>query len=68
MAGGLAAGAVGIVLVVRLVGDLLYEVSPFDPITIGASIGVLIVCATLALLVPIRRATRVDPVIALRAQ
>jgi predicted permease len=68
MAAGLAGGALGIVFVVRLVRDLLYEVPPFDPITLGAAVGILVVCATLALLVPVRRATQVDPAIALRTQ
>jgi ABC-type antimicrobial peptide transport system permease subunit len=68
MAAGLAGGAFGVVLVGRLVRDLLYEVPPFDPLALGAAVGILMVCATLALVVPLRRATRVDPVIALRAQ
>jgi hypothetical protein len=68
MTAGLAAGALGVVLVVRLVGGLLYGVSPFDPVTLGTSVAILVGCATLALLVPLRRATRVDAVVALRAQ
>lgn len=68
IAAGLAIGAFGIVLVVRLVRDLLYAVSPFDPITLGTSVIVLVVCAAVALLIPLRRATRVDAVVALRAQ
>ena len=68
MAAGLAMGAFGIVLVVRLVRDLLYGVLPFDPITVGAAVAILLACATLALLIPVRRATRVDAAVALRAQ
>jgi predicted permease len=68
IAAGLAVGAFGIMLVVRLVRDLLYGVSPFDPITVGASVAILAVCAAVALLVPVRRATRVDAAVALRAQ
>jgi len=68
MVAGLAVGAVGIVVVVRLVRDLLYSVSPFDPVTLGASVAVLVACATIALLIPVRRATRVDAAVALRAQ
>ena len=68
MAIGLAGGAVGVVLVVRLLRGLLYEVAPFDPIALGAAVALLIGCATLALLIPLRRATRVDPVTALRTQ
>jgi putative ABC transport system permease protein len=68
MAAGLIIGAFGIVLVVRLVRDLLFGISPFDPITLGLSIVILAVCATIALLLPLIRATRVDAAVALRAQ
>ena len=68
MAIGLAGGAVGVVLVVRLLRGLLYEVPPFDPIALGVAVGILIICATIALLIPLRRATHVDPATALRTQ
>jgi ABC-type antimicrobial peptide transport system permease subunit len=68
IAAGLAIGAFGIVLVVRFVRDLLYGISPFDPVTVAASVAILGVCATLALLIPVRRATRVDAAVALRAE
>jgi predicted permease len=67
MAAGLALGAIGIVIVLQLVRDLLYGVSPFDPATIGGSIAILVACATIALLIPLHRATRVDATTALRA-
>ena len=66
MLAGLALGALGVFAVTRLVRDLLYGVAPFDPVTIAATLLVLAGCATLALLVPVRRATRVDPVSVLR--
>jgi predicted permease len=62
---GLAGGALGVGLGVRLLRGLLYEVPPFDPIALGAALAVLLCSATLALLVPLRRATRVDPAVAL---
>jgi putative ABC transport system permease protein len=65
---GFVGGALGVVVVVWLVRDLLYEVPPFDPVAIGLATAVLAACATCALLVPLRRAMRVDPVQALRAQ
>ena len=68
MGAGLAGGALGIVRVVRLVRGFLYEVPPFDPVALGAAVAILIGCAAIALLIPLRRVTRVDPVIALRAQ
>jgi ABC-type antimicrobial peptide transport system permease subunit len=66
MAAGLAGGAVGVALVAHLLRDLLYGVAPFDPVTLGASAATLLACAVVALLVPVRRATRADPVAVLR--
>jgi hypothetical protein len=66
MALGLAAGAVGVVLVTRFVRGLLYAVTPFDPLALGAAVVVLLACGTVALLGPVRRATRVDPITVLR--
>jgi putative ABC transport system permease protein len=66
MAAGLAGGVLGVGLVVRLLRGLLYEVPPFDPIALGAAVAILLCSAALALLVPLRRATRVDPAVALR--
>ena len=66
MIAGLALGALGVVAVTRLVRDLLYGVAPFDPVTLAATVLVLLGCATLALMVPVRRATRVDPIRVLR--
>jgi len=66
MAAGLAVGGVGVVLVTRLLGGLLYQVGPFDPATLGTALGTLLVCALVALLGPVRRATRADPISVLR--
>jgi ABC-type antimicrobial peptide transport system permease subunit len=66
MVAGLLGGAAGIVVVARLVRDLLYGVRPFDPIVLGVSVLVLLACAAVALMVPVRRATRVDPIATLR--
>jgi putative ABC transport system permease protein len=68
MVAGLAGGALGIMLVVRLLRDLLYGVPPFDPIALGSAVAILVGCATVALLIPVRRATRADPMVALRAE
>jgi putative ABC transport system permease protein len=52
----------------KLMADLLFQVEPFDPATFAAvAIGLLAV-ALLASYLPGRRATRVDPVVALRAE
>jgi putative ABC transport system permease protein len=68
MAAGLAIGVPGMVLVASLLGDMLYGIPRFDPLTIGLSMATLVLCATFALLVPLRRAARVDPAVSLRAQ
>jgi len=68
MAAGLGVGAFGVLLVIRLVGDLLYGVQRFDPVTLALSVTVLVGCATIALLVPLLRVVRTDAVVALRAQ
>ena len=63
---GLAIGLVAGVLVMRAFRSVLFQVNPSDPLTLGAVGLVLLVTATLACLVPARRAMRVDPVQALR--
>ena len=63
---GLAGGVVGVVLVSRLVRGLLYGVAPFDPLVLGLAVLALVVCAMLALLAPVRRATHADPIAVLR--
>ena len=63
--------AIGIALAAALAqlleGRLLVGVSPFDPMTYAAVVGLLIAICLIASFVPARRATTVDPLIALRA-
>jgi putative ABC transport system permease protein len=66
MLAGLAGGTLGIALMVPLLRGLLYGVRPFDPVSLSAAVLALLVCGTVALLVPVRRATRVDPITVLR--
>jgi putative ABC transport system permease protein len=66
MALGLVIGAAGVVMAARLLRTQLFGVPQFDPVAIGAAVVVLLVCAGVALLVPVRRATRVDPISILR--
>lgn len=64
---GIVIGAAGTLALTRLMTDLLFEVKPFDPMTFLAVSGALAAVAMLASFVPGWRATRVDPVVALRA-
>ena len=65
---GLALGLVGAFSISRVLRGLLHGVSPTDPLTFVAVSIVLLAVALLACLVPARRATRVDPIIALRTE
>jgi macrolide transport system ATP-binding/permease protein len=63
---GIVLGGVAALLLTRLMGTMLYKVSPRDPIAYGFALLVLLAVALLACFLPARRATRVDPVRALR--
>ena len=65
---GIACGLASAVVLMRLMGSLLFEVSPVDPLTYGAVCLSLIAAAVLASYVPALRATAVNPVTALRAE
>jgi putative ABC transport system permease protein len=65
---GIAIGLLGALALSRVLGTLLFEVGPRDPITYSA-VGVMLArVAMLACYIPAARATRIDPVIALRAE
>jgi len=64
---GVLLGAAGSVAVGRLIVGLLYDVSPYDPVTLTGIPAILLAVAALAIYLPARRASRVDPVTALRA-
>ncbi|MCW5969720.1 MAG: ABC transporter permease [Blastocatellales bacterium] len=64
--GGLALGVAAAAGLVRMMRSLLYATSPYDPWTFAGVVALLAAVALLACYVPARRATRVDPIIALR--
>jgi ABC-type antimicrobial peptide transport system permease subunit len=64
---GGAAGAVVALIAGRWVGPLLFQTSPRDPAVFIVVLAVVTGVALLAALVPARRALRVDPIVALRA-
>jgi macrolide transport system ATP-binding/permease protein len=66
MAGGVLLGAAVAVASTRLMGNLLYHVSPHDPRAFGAAFAVMTVATLAACFIPAWRATRTDPAEALR--
>jgi len=65
---GAVAGLAGALATSRVLSALLFQVSPSDPVSLGGACLVLVVIGALAAYVPARRATRIDPVQALRAE
>ena len=65
---GIAIGLTGAIAVSRSLETLLFEVRPGDPLTLAGTSVALFAVAALACVVPARRATRVDPVVALRQE
>jgi hypothetical protein len=65
---GLTLGLIGAAALMRVLSTLLFGVSPFDPITYGTVVAVLGSVALVATWLPARQATRVDPMMALRAE
>ena len=65
---GIALGLVGALVLTRVMQGVLYGVTSTDPLTFGAVAVVLLIVASAASLIPALRATRVDPLVALRSE
>jgi putative ABC transport system permease protein len=63
---GMVIGTLGALAMTRTLASFLYGVRPTDPVTFVAVVVILAGVAFLACYIPARRATRVDPMIALR--
>ncbi|HTQ62773.1 MAG TPA: ABC transporter permease [Candidatus Solibacter sp.] len=63
---GLALGLIAALMLTRLMSSLLFDVKPSDPLTLGLAAALLALVALTACYIPARRATRVDPLVALR--
>jgi macrolide transport system ATP-binding/permease protein len=65
---GIIIGIALALLLTRLLGNLLYQVSPRDPLAFAASFALMALASTAACFLPALRATRTDPIRALRAE
>jgi predicted permease len=65
---GIVIGAIAAFMLTRLMGNLLYKVNPRDPVAFGLAFVVIALASLTACLLPAWRATRIDPVRALRDQ
>ena len=63
---GLGIGLAGAMITSRGFASLLGGLSPHDPLAIGAAIGTLVISSLLAVMIPVRRAAKIDPAVLLR--
>jgi ABC-type antimicrobial peptide transport system permease subunit len=67
-AAGIVIGGIAALILTRLMGNLLYKVSPHDPLAFGSAFVVITIFSLAACFLPAWRATRIDPVQALRTE
>lgn len=65
---GVAAGTASSIALTRLMRELLFDVSPTDPVALAAMAALLVLVALAACIVPARRAASIEPVRALRME
>jgi len=65
---GVAIGLVATFLVTRYLSSLLFNVPPYDPVTLAGVVAALVITSLCACYLPARRATLVDPIVALREE
>jgi ABC-type antimicrobial peptide transport system permease subunit len=63
---GIVAGLPAVLVVARFAATLLFDLSPTDPLSLALAALVMLAVAILAAYLPARRATRIDPLMALR--
>ena len=67
-ASGVAIGVLAAIMLTHLMGNMLYKVSPRDPLAFGSALAVITIASLAACFFPAWRATRIDPTQALREQ
>ena len=65
---GIVGGLIGAVVLTRVMASLLFGVTANDPVTFSAVVMILAAVAFSATVIPARRATRIDPMVALRGE
>ena len=68
VSGGIAVGILGAMVFGRVMSSMLYQLKPADPLTLAATVVTLLAVALVAAYLPALRASRVDPMSALRTE
>jgi ABC-type antimicrobial peptide transport system permease subunit len=68
VAAGVAIGLAASASTSRLIRSLLFGLAPTDAVSMVAAVGVMVIVASIAGYLPARRASRVDPLVALRVE